>query len=463
MKKFLILLPILGLHLFFLLNLQFTAWPEMFAYPYLKNNGFFLYSDIIHPYPPLLSVILAYIYKVFGYKIEILEAVTWLIILLSDLFIYLNSFKLTKNKKISLITLFVYVLLQPFLDGNMLWFDIAIVLPILVGTYFALDWIEQGDVKRNIFLAGLFLGASSLIKQTTGIFIVLFLAMLFISKTSGQIIFKFIAGASILWLVLVARIFQEGQIVNFWNWTVYYPLVQWKNFPGYVQMSPTTRQILVLAILLLPVLFFLVTKFIETRKKNVQLVLVFLTASLLAIYPRFSFFHFQTALAFFVLLYGYILNSLSLRKKVVGSLVFFVLFIPAVFMPMFRSDWQKQPRFYGRNEIKLASTVSNEIKNSRNIYLLGLPAQYYVMTNTVPPKPWTDNFGWYLEIPGLQEQIVSRWSQNPPDFIFWRTPTNGNWFDLGTYQPQRIVKWIQDNYTKRKEVSSGVWMWEKNK
>lgn len=456
---------LLSLHLYLLLNLQFTAWPEMFAYPYLKNNGFFLYKDIIHPYPPFLSVILAYIYKIAGFKVEILQVITWSIILLSDFFVYFNSLKLTKSKKIALATLLFYVILQPFLDGNMLWFDIAIVLPMLVGTYLTLDWIERGDVGYNILLAGLFLGASSLIKQTTGIFVVLFLAVLFMSKAGKQVIFKFIAGASIIWLIFVARVFQEGQIVNFWNWTIYYPLFQWKNFPGYVQMSPTLRQILVLIILLLPVLFFLIVKIKETQRKNFQLLLIFLLASLIAIYPRFSFFHFQAALAVCVLLYGYMIKNLSQNKiiKVALCVVFFSILIPIIYKPAFQFNWQKQIRFYGNDEKNLTSLINSEIKGSKSIYLLGIPAQYYVMTNTLPPKPWTDNFGWYLEIPGVQEEVIDRWSNNPPDFIFWQTPQKGNWFDPGVYQPKKIADWIKANYTKKKETTNYVTVWEKNK
>jgi len=35
----------LFIHLFFLINLKFTAWPEMTSYAYLYNNGFTLYKE----------------------------------------------------------------------------------------------------------------------------------------------------------------------------------------------------------------------------------------------------------------------------------------------------------------------------------------------------------------------------------------------------------------------------------
>jgi len=62
------LIGLFTLHLFILIHLQFTSWPEMFSYPYLLNNGFNLYKDIALPYQPLLMLILSVVYKIFGYN-----------------------------------------------------------------------------------------------------------------------------------------------------------------------------------------------------------------------------------------------------------------------------------------------------------------------------------------------------------------------------------------------------------
>ena len=75
----------------------------------------------------------------------------------------------------------------------------------------------------------------------------------------------------------------------------------------------------------------------------------------------------------------------------------------------------------------------------------------------------SDNFGWYLEIPGVQEEIITRWEGNPPDTVIWRTPSKGNWHDLGTYQPAKIVNWISENYMKEKELQPEIWVWRKIK
>ena len=65
----LLLVPLLLLiHFVLLINTRFTLWPEMVVYPYLVNNGFMLYRDIINPYPPFLSYSLAIFAKIFGYQ-----------------------------------------------------------------------------------------------------------------------------------------------------------------------------------------------------------------------------------------------------------------------------------------------------------------------------------------------------------------------------------------------------------
>ena len=264
-----------------------------------------MYRDIIHPYPPLLSVSLAYIYKIFGYKIEVLQIITWVLILFSSTLVYFNSLKLTGKSKVALFATGLYVLLQPFLDGDMLWFDIAIVLPILSGVYFSFRWInKEGGVNYNLFLAGLSFGVASLIKQTAGIFALVFLLYLLFTKTNVKRVAVFVSGTALLWIVFLARIAQEKQLGEFWNWTIYSPLFQWKNFPGYVQMSPTNHQLAVLALLIVPVLVLLVLKRKILSDKKIQLSLFFLLAGLVAIYPRFSFFHFQTGIAILAIIFG---------------------------------------------------------------------------------------------------------------------------------------------------------------
>src|SRR3989344_1901426 len=81
------LVAILLVHLLLLINTKFTLWPEMVVYPYLLNNGFILYRDIINPYPPLFTGFLTIFARIFGYSPLFYQILTWVVILLIDLLI----------------------------------------------------------------------------------------------------------------------------------------------------------------------------------------------------------------------------------------------------------------------------------------------------------------------------------------------------------------------------------------
>ena len=62
----LILAGILVVHLFLLIYLKFTAWPEMTLWPYLITKGWLPYQDIAIAHTPLMIGLLAIVYKIFG-------------------------------------------------------------------------------------------------------------------------------------------------------------------------------------------------------------------------------------------------------------------------------------------------------------------------------------------------------------------------------------------------------------
>ena len=450
-KVFLIIL--LLLQLLFLLSLQFTAWPEMLSYPYLRNNGFLIYKDMIHPYPPILTMGLSWIYSIFGYHLWVMQAVSWGINLSSSIMVFFITRLLTKKGLIALLTLFFYVILQPFLDGNMLWFDNVIVLPILLGLYFTL--------RKNFLFTGLFLSIAMLTKQTAGLFLVVLILHTMLRKTPWKNLKYFFIGPLILGVPLLARLLQEGALVDFLNWTIVYPLTLFKNFPGYVHTELSATQILISIFLLAPLLFltFKPPKLLE--EKNFQILLGFLVVSIVIIYPRFSFFHAQTALAVLVICYGYLLKNWKLKNLILTFIPTTLIIFIFLLWSVLATDWGKNARFYRSDDIKLAEAIKKKA-DGKLTFLFGLHSGLYAMADIVPPKRWTDNFGWYLEIPGVQDEILVRWDDKPPDMVLWRTPTEGNWFDLGTYQPQKIVKWIERNYNKKEELEPGIWLWVKN-
>src|SRR6266404_979076 len=445
-KKYLILAGFLFLHLLILSRLQFTAWPEMVSFPYLINHGFVTYRDMVHAYPPLLISTLSVLYKIFGYKILVLKIFGWVTILVSDLLVFLILKKMLKKIEPALYGLFIFVILQPILVGNMVWPDLFIV-PFLLLTFLLL-------FKRKYLFAGIAIGLAILTKQTGVLFLVISgIWLLAYERKNFKSLLNYVLGVLVIVLPFLIFLLKQNAMSDFINWTIIYPSKYWTKFPRYVQLSPTLRENLILLVLLTPLglLIFRATKklFVD---KTFLLLFGFFICGIVGIYPRFSFFHFQSALAFLVILYFYISNKWK------------VLFIIPVIVLLlcFKSLQIGEARFWTNEDIKLGQIIQKESLAGEPIYLLGLNSNLYAFADRLPNKPWLDNFGWYLEIAGVQQQVVNSFTNNPPSVIFWRTPDSGSWCDIGTYQPKMITDYIMKNYTRTKEIQKGIWEWKRN-
>ncbi len=434
-KVYLLLLVLLGIHLFLLVNLKFTAWPEMLSYPYLRNNGYLLYKDMVHPYPPVLTMALSIIYKLFGYRLIVVKVFTWLIVLANDVLIFLIVKKMVNSERWAVISVLFYVLIQPFLEGNQLWFDLAIVPAILLSTYYIL--------QKKYFWSGLFLGVAILTKQTAGLYLVFGILYIAFKEKNFKKLLEFIIGPIILFLILLLRLITEEAVSGFFNWVLIYPFVWWSKFPGYVQMVLTRREIAILTLLVIPVtLLIFKLKNNLFKDKNLVILISSILVSSILVYPRFSFFHLQLSIAFCAILYGVFLSKL--KFSYILHTTYCILLFVLICLPVLKTDWKKETRFWGKEDLAVAKMITEATNPEDKIYLSGLHSGLYVLVERLPPKPWVDNYGWYLEIPDVQDEVIQKWSENKPKIVFTNTPQEGNWYDLGTYRPQKIVDWIKD-------------------
>lgn len=450
MRKKFLFFSLLLIHLLILVKLQFTAWPEMVSYPYLLNHGFTLYKDFIHPYPSLLTFLLAQVFKIFGYQLIVLKIFGWVSILISDLFIFFILKKMLQNTNKTLMGIGVYIILQPILQGNMVWPDLFIVPFILLTFLFLL--------KEKYFFSGIVIGLAILTKQTGVLFLGISGLWILIYKRNLQTVLNFVFGASIVVLPFLIILIKQNSLIDFINWAIIYPSQFWTKFPGYVQLLPSKRDIINLIVLFVPIPVLLAKSFGHIKKqKEFYLLLGFLATGILGIYPRFSFFHFQTALVFLVIVYFYLLKNFG------NKFLYFMFIVPVLILLINIKGLQLgESRFWTNQDIEFGQIIKNETPGGQSIYLLGVPSQMYVFADRLPNKPWVDNYGWYLEIPNTQLNVVTSFLKNPPSKIFWATPNYGNWYDIGTYQPKMVTDYIIKNYTKTKEIQKGIWEWKRN-
>lgn len=439
-------LILLLLHFLILYFTRFTAWPEMFSYPYLIMNGFKPYQDIAFPYEPLLPLILSQVYQFLGLHLFILKIITWSTILFSDLLIFLISIKIIGRKMISLIPVSVYILIQPVSDGNMLWFDLATV-PCLLLAF--ISFIFLRDFKKFLFL-GLFLSLAFFIKQQAGITIAM-LGFYFLVTRSFKNLIYYCAGFLIPTTLILMYILLNNLFNDYVFWTIAVPLKWYPSFPGYVHV-PTPKEIFLIGIIFGSTIM---TAAFRLRDKNPQLnvaVIIFL-GSFLTAFPRFELFRIQPAIAFLIVLLCFIRSKgtlvLVILPVVVASLLLWKNIIPSLSL---------ETRFYGQEDIQLADIIK-KYNSSDELFLLGINSLQYSLTNKLPVKPWVDNYIWYMEIPGVQENVLSGLEQSNPKIIFRRSPELGNWFDLGVYQPKKIVDYINMNYNKTEVINQGIEIW----
>lgn len=431
----------------------------MSSFPYLLSKGFTLYKDFVHPYPPFLTIFLAGVYKVFGYKLIVLKLFTWLFIAVNDVFIYQIVKRLSKSENAALFSLIFYVLTQPFLDGNMLWFDTALVTPLLAGTYFAVRDFESDKVgRKNLFISGIFFAIALLTKQTVVVFILFVLTTIIFFQKSIKNVFIFISPIIFSIGALFAWLFSTKSLSYFINWNFDFPAKYWTVFPGYVRLELSNQEWRTLFLIIVPALVLIALKFKEiVSNKIFTVIYLFLLAGVISVYPRFSFFHFQSALAFCAIIFGIYYAKLTPSVYLVS--IYFAVLLTMVSLPVIKTNWNKETRFWGAGDVKFANLVSNKVGEG-GVYLLGPHSSYYVLSDKIPPKPWLDNFGWFFEVPSVQEDTINRWKENPPSSIIIQGAVVGNWYDLGTYRPKLILSWIETNYTKTEEIAPGVWNWK---
>ncbi len=419
------------LHGLLLFSIKFTAWPEMLAYPYLLSHGFHFYSDIIQPYVPLLPFILFGLGKVFGLSVLLLRTITFVIILITDLLLWWWLHKLFK-KKIALITFFLYVLLQVSFDGNGLWFDLVIA-PWALGAYYFLSTFVEKRQNKLLFLAGLLLGVAMIIKQTAVWCLLVSLLYLVWQKQFKSL--AIIIVASLLPIFLLLFFFPPHQL---FYWTLVYPFTIAPTMSGYVQY-PSIKQLAQMLALFLPLVWLF-----KIKSQQSLLLLGWFLASLGFLFPRFDYFHLQPALPFLMIGLAWVATSLKKKQAIQISLVYF-LGIGLLFCKFITHNFLQPVRFFDKQLYDTAQQLNQKLPKNQPIFFYNTPAQYFIAAQLLPTKPWADTFPWYLEIPGLQTQIIKNLDQ--VNFVILAPIQNGGAYDLGSYRPVKIDTYISSHFT----------------
>lgn len=454
--QLLFLTATLLLHLVLLINTQFALWPEMVVYPYLMNNDFQLYKDLVNPYPPTFLVFLEGFSKLFGYQTDPYKIFTWLVIILTDIIIFLLSKKIFKTTYLALTSLLFFLFLSVPLGINGLWFDLVQTPIILLAIFFTATSYAKNK-RVNLNLAVILLILATLIKQQAMWLLSFCLAYIFYQEKYNLIKVTKLLIPSIIFLIvtifsLITILIWKNIFGEFLDWVIVFPLVGSK-LPGYILLPTFKQSVLVVALAL--------TIFLAAQKNKKEKIIFGLSAvtAFLFAYPRFEYFHLITTLALIAIIFP----SVLLRLKTLQKIQKFVFMLSLVFLIFFSAKQYKDQfgssvRFFESDTLVAASFINFFLKEEKVIYIQNGPDQLYPLTNTLPPKPWADEFSWYLERSNLQQKITKGIEDNDVRVVIYKPYGDENNYALGSYRPKVIASYIESNYKELATISDTLWL-----
>jgi len=419
------------LHLLLLINLRFTAWPEMTLWPYLMLKGWLPYKDIAIAHTPLLFIDLIILYKIFGVGLWQLKIYTWVLILLTDLLLY-GIVKKVWNKRVALISLVFYIPLQLFYEGNGLWFDLALA-PIVLVIFYLLK-------KKEYLWAGVFWALAFLVKQTAFWFLIP-IGLMFVSRKTLEKAKKFVLGVIFVFLPSLLIIWALGILPDFIYWAFKFAIGILPKASGQISF-PTLRQ---LVIALIPFSILGLLPFVlKNNKERVELS-TWVIFGFLGAFPRWGLFHFQPALPFLAIAGGLVFSRIKKLKPVFTSLlVVYVVLVLILISRFYTREWGKGNRFFEPDVLRITSYIKEKTRSNDKIYLLNAWDSVYALSGTLPAaRPWIPHLPWYMELPGVQKGIVSDLTENRPEFIVRQPYTETG---LSSYKPELVDEFINQHY-----------------
>lgn len=438
-KYFILLAGILAAHLLLLAVLKFTAWPEMLLWPYLIVKGWLPYTDIAIAHTPLMLVKLAFFYKIFGVGIIQLKAFTWALILILDFLVYWISRKLW-NEKVALVAVAFFVFWQVFFEGNGLWFDLFMGIPIFVSYYFV--------KSKNFVWAGIFWALAFISKQTAFWFLIpIGLEFLLSKKYLVERAKGFVLGTLVIVIPAILILWFFGTLRDFYRWAIDFGIFILPRAQGQVQLPDLKN----LAISLFPFAVFLPLFFM--KKKGSFNLFLWAVVGAMGAYPRFEYFHFQPAIPYLAIASALVFTSEWHKKDLVKAFIpVYVLGSLYLFGGFFMRNYKEGVRFYESDVQDVVSYIKSNTSAGDRIFVLNYWDNVYALSGTLPAaRPWVPQLSWYMDAPGIQEKMVSDLTSSKPKLII-ENPYEP--IGLGAYKPFLITDYVSKNYKLKERVDN---------
>ena len=422
---------LLLVHVILLINLKFTAWPEMQLWPYLILKGWLPYRDIAIVHNPALLADLTIFNRVFGLGIWQLKIYTWLTILSIDALLFWIVRKFW-NIKTAFYTLAFFIPLQLYYEGNGLWFDLSLAFVALLVYFFVM--------KKDYFKAGLFWALAFLVKQTAFWFLIPIGIYALQDGALKASLKSFFTGLFLVFVPTFMIMWVLGILPDYLFWAYKFGLGVLPRASG--QISFPDIKTAISALIPLLILSFLA---IDYERKRMGGLLAWVLAGFMGAFPRWELFHFQPAAPFLAIIVAVLASSF--KDKTILFKLFFVFYsvVSAFVIGRFiLRDWGGEVRFMDTMTLKVANYVRGVSEKNERIYVLNFWDNIYPLTDTFPAmKPWIPHLSWYMNMPGVQQRLVDSLAKEPPSLIVFRQYTAAG---LSSYRPPLIDDFIRENY-----------------
>jgi hypothetical protein len=211
------------------------------------------------------------------------------------------------------------------------------------------------------------------------------------------------------------------------------------------QISPPSFKLLLISTI--PFLIFI--PLVLRDRKNGALLALWAGAGAMGAYPRFELFHFQPALPFVALAFAITLIRYGLNRYIRYYVPVYLLLVSIIFIRFLSVNFGQETRF-AESSVQAVSSKVRQLARAEQIYIANYWDSIYALTGTMPAtRPFVPYLPWYLEVPGVGEEVISDLEEMPPKLIIEGEYTA---LGLGAYRLPGLAELINDKYELASET-----------
>jgi len=435
-----VLFLIIVIHIILLLHINFFPYPELFVYSFLTSKGMLAYKDIFDQHFPGIMLFPLNLYSLGLATFPAMRVIHLALIAINQVILFIIGKKIFGSSKKAILVNVLYLVWQPYFEGNVLWIESFITPLILLSYYF----LEEKK-KVSYFTGGFLLGIALFFKQVLiPLILAVFLYLFFIRKIAGKI-YYFLGGFLVVPLLMTIYILRAGIFKEFFYWTVTFNLTTFSqmgtkhpNLRGIISALPFFG-VGLLAIFVIFLIF----------KKKYLLLLITSIFSLFFAYARYDFIHLQPAIPFFILLMTILFFELKSRYRV--QLLFLYFAVSFVFVIRFyRSNWGNNIAFYGSREKTVAKIIKDNTTQDDKIFSYGFIPNIYYLSDRLPAgNKFVFQFPWFMKV--AHGEILKGIIQDSPKLVIREKGITTDGESIDNYMKD-IDGYINENYAKFDQV-----------